>query len=243
MCELNRISRSVVPLPVHGAQGDGPQIRAETGQLGNIVGHLQQHVTQKSSLKAHFYNQVHHFYHGTCGITHLPSWHALSVFVELVDVGAEGLEVRDDKLLPEGLSQQDDVALDTPETGGRDLVRTQESCFYRLWACFSFLQHFIHQTEERSALYRWVLSTCSVVRSLTELTVKPETNSGFTLVTQGRKSSLNWSSSSHSSCHWETSAPGFKHHVIKWRSVFCWTCEQTPVHCLHLWMFLSEHGQ
>lgn len=196
MCELNRISRSVVPLPVHGAQGDGPQIRAETGQLGNIVGHLQQHVTQKSSLKAHFYNQVHHFYYSTCGITHLPSWHALSVFVELVDVGAEGLEVRDDKLLPEGLSQQDDVALDTPETVDRDLVSTQESCFYRLWACFSFLQHFIHQTEERSALYRWVLSTCSVVRSLTELTVKPETNSGFTLVTQGRKSSLNWSSSS-----------------------------------------------
>lgn len=189
MCELNRISRSVVPLPVHGAQGDGPQIRAETGQLGNIVGHLQQHVTQKSSLKAHFYNQVHHFYYSTCGITHLPSWHALSVFVELVDVGAEGLEVWDDKLLPEGLSQQDDVALDTPETGDRDLVRTQESCFYCLWACFSFLQHFIHQTEERSALYRWVLSRA-------ELTVKPETNSGFTLVTQGRKSSLNWSSSS-----------------------------------------------
>lgn len=141
---VNWISRSVVPLPVHGAQGDGPQIRAETGQLGNVVGHLQQHMTQKSSLKAHFYNQVHHFYYGTCGITHLPSWHALSVFVEIVDVGAEGLEVRDDKLLPEGLSQQDDVALDTPETGERDLVRTRESCFCRLWACFSSLQHFIH---------------------------------------------------------------------------------------------------
>lgn len=30
-------------------------------------------------------------------------------------MGAEGLEVWDDKLLPEGLSEQNDVALDTPE--------------------------------------------------------------------------------------------------------------------------------
>lgn len=34
-------------------------------------------------------------------------------------MGAEGLEVWDDKLLPEGLSEQNNVALDTPETGDK----------------------------------------------------------------------------------------------------------------------------
>lgn len=32
-------------------------------------------------------------------------------------MGAERLEVRDDKLLPEGLGEQNDVALDTSRTG------------------------------------------------------------------------------------------------------------------------------
>lgn len=36
-------------------------------------------------------------------------------------MGAEGLEVWDDKLLPEGLREQNDVALDTPETGDTTL--------------------------------------------------------------------------------------------------------------------------
>lgn len=50
--------------------------------------------------------------------THLPSGQVLGVVVEVVDVGAEGLEVRDDKLLAEGLREQHDVALDTPGVGG-----------------------------------------------------------------------------------------------------------------------------
>ena len=48
-------------------------------------------------------------------MTHLPSRHVLGVFIQLVDVRTEGLEVWDDKLLPEGLGEQDNVALDTSE--------------------------------------------------------------------------------------------------------------------------------
>lgn len=36
-------------------------------------------------------------------------------------MGTEGLEVWDDKLLPEGLGKQDDVALDTSKTGHNSL--------------------------------------------------------------------------------------------------------------------------
>lgn len=52
--------------------------------------------------------------------THLPSWHVFGVFIELVNVSGERLKVWNDKLLPEGLGQQDDVALDTSKTGGGD---------------------------------------------------------------------------------------------------------------------------
>lgn len=51
--------------------------------------------------------------------TRLAPGQVLGVVIEIVDVGAEGLEVRDDKLLPEGLGEQHDVALDTPERGNR----------------------------------------------------------------------------------------------------------------------------
>lgn len=37
-------------------------------------------------------------------------------------MGTEGLEVWDDKLLPEGLGEQDDVALDTSKTGNKTTV-------------------------------------------------------------------------------------------------------------------------
>lgn len=62
--------------------------------------------------------------------TRLPPGQVLGVVIEIVDVGAEGLEVRDDKLLPEGLGEQHDVALDTPERGnrkGRDTCRLRRS--------------------------------------------------------------------------------------------------------------------
>lgn len=49
--------------------------------------------------------------------TCLPSGQVLGVVVEVVDVGAEGLEVRDDKLLTEGLREQHNVALDAPGVG------------------------------------------------------------------------------------------------------------------------------
>lgn len=50
-------------------------------------------------------------------VTHLTSRQVFGIFIEVVDVGAERLEVRDDKLLPEGLGEQNDVALDTSRTG------------------------------------------------------------------------------------------------------------------------------
>lgn len=51
--------------------------------------------------------------------TRLPPRQVLGIVIEIVDVGAEGLEIRDDKLLPEGLGEQHDVALDTPDRGNR----------------------------------------------------------------------------------------------------------------------------
>lgn len=35
--------------------------------------------------------------------------------IKCIDVGGESLEIRDDKLFPEGLGQENNVALDTPE--------------------------------------------------------------------------------------------------------------------------------
>lgn len=49
-------------------------------------------------------------------LPYLPSGHVFGFVVELIDVGAERLEVRDDKLLPEGLGEQDNVALHTSES-------------------------------------------------------------------------------------------------------------------------------
>lgn len=49
-------------------------------------------------------------------VTHLPSREVFGVFIEVIDVGAEGLEVWNDKLLPEGLGEQNNVALDTSKT-------------------------------------------------------------------------------------------------------------------------------
>lgn len=49
--------------------------------------------------------------------THLTPRQVDGVFIEVVNVGAERLEVRDDKLLPEGLGEQNDVALDASGTG------------------------------------------------------------------------------------------------------------------------------
>ena len=53
-------------------------------------------------------------------ITNLAFGQIFGTLVELVDVRREGLEVGDDKLLAEGLGEQDYVALDT--SGGRRVV-------------------------------------------------------------------------------------------------------------------------
>ena len=50
-------------------------------------------------------------------VPHLPSRQVFGIFIEVIHVGAERLEVRDDKLLPEGLGEQNNVALDTSRTG------------------------------------------------------------------------------------------------------------------------------
>jgi len=52
-------------------------------------------------------------------MAHLTTGHFLGVLVQLVDVCAEGLEVRDYELLAECLSQQHDVTLHTPGTTER----------------------------------------------------------------------------------------------------------------------------
>lgn len=46
--------------------------------------------------------------------THLSSSEFFGILIQLINMGGEGLEVWDDKLLAEGLSEQDNVALDTP---------------------------------------------------------------------------------------------------------------------------------
>ena len=62
------------------------------------------------------------------GGAHLPPRYLLGVVVELVDVRAEGLEVRDDELLAERLRQQHDVTLHTPGARG---VRTPPPPSYK----------------------------------------------------------------------------------------------------------------
>lgn len=47
--------------------------------------------------------------------THLSSREIFGTLIQLINVGGEGLEVWDDELLAEGLSEQDNVALDTPD--------------------------------------------------------------------------------------------------------------------------------
>lgn len=47
--------------------------------------------------------------------THLSSGEFFGFLIKLVNMGGEGLEVWDDELLSEGLSEQDNVALDTPD--------------------------------------------------------------------------------------------------------------------------------
>lgn len=47
--------------------------------------------------------------------THLSSRESFGTLIQLINMGGEGLEVRDDELLAEGLSEQDNVALDTPD--------------------------------------------------------------------------------------------------------------------------------
>lgn len=47
--------------------------------------------------------------------THLPSSEIFGILIQLINMGGEGLEVWDDELLAEGLSEQDNVALDTPD--------------------------------------------------------------------------------------------------------------------------------
>lgn len=111
---------SRLPLPVDGAQRHGPQVRAEAGQLGDVVCHLGHTGVTQGSHRGHGEGDASSPDCVRRQRAHLPPRHAFGVDVELVHVGAEGLEVWDDKLLPEGLGEQNDVALDTPETQRRE---------------------------------------------------------------------------------------------------------------------------
>lgn len=47
--------------------------------------------------------------------THLSFRETFGILIQLINMGSERLEVWDDELLAEGLSEQDNVALDTPD--------------------------------------------------------------------------------------------------------------------------------
>lgn len=47
--------------------------------------------------------------------THLSFRETFGTLIQLINMGGERLEVWDDELLAEGLSEQDNVALDTPD--------------------------------------------------------------------------------------------------------------------------------
>ena len=47
--------------------------------------------------------------------SHLSSREIFGTLIQFINMGGEGLEVWDDELLAEGLSEQDNVALDTPD--------------------------------------------------------------------------------------------------------------------------------
>lgn len=68
----------------------------------------------------------------TATVTHLTSRQDFGIFIEVIDVGAEGLEVWDNKLLPEGLGEQNDVALNTSRTG----EKTPKRFRFVLWELF-----------------------------------------------------------------------------------------------------------
>lgn len=53
----------------------------------------------------------------TATVTHLTSRQFFGIVIEVINVGTKGLEVWDDKLLPEGLGEQNNVALNTSRRG------------------------------------------------------------------------------------------------------------------------------
>lgn len=103
----------LTPLAVDSAQGHAPKVGAKAGQLGYVVSHLHQGGSKLGQLFI-FSNREHVVVLVVLAATRLPSGQVLGVVVEVVDVGTEGLEVRDDKFLAEGLREQHDVALDAP---------------------------------------------------------------------------------------------------------------------------------
>lgn len=59
--------------------------------------------------------------------THLSSSEFFGTVIQLINMGGEGLEVWDDELLAEGLSEQDNVALDTPDEQNLKYRHAKES--------------------------------------------------------------------------------------------------------------------
>lgn len=59
--------------------------------------------------------------------THLSSSEFFGTVIQLINMGGEGLEVWDDELLAEGLSEQDNVALDTPDEQNHKYRHAKES--------------------------------------------------------------------------------------------------------------------
>lgn len=113
VCELS-------PLSIHRAHSHAPQVRAELGQLRNVVSHLRQKhsmrfiTPQVKQRKREKEREIPGL------VSYLTSRQASASLIKLVYVGGKGHEIRDDKLLAESLGQEHDITLDTSDQGRRN---------------------------------------------------------------------------------------------------------------------------
>lgn len=109
-------------------------------------------------------------------LAYLPSWQFFAVVIDVIDVGGEGLEVWDDELLPEGLSQQDNVALDTPDT--RNIIRNRSNWNMMKWRLFRFQKennHTVFLLLKKVENVKMFLDGDSVSMKLKEWSSNPQT--------------------------------------------------------------------
>lgn len=70
-------------------------------------------------------NQVKTVSHGAAH-THLSSRESFGILIQIINMWGESLEVWDDKLLSEGLSEQDNVALNAPDEQNTNMPKYRD---------------------------------------------------------------------------------------------------------------------